>query len=1742
MLDEDEDWRCLGDVEHALVERLRRDETGVELCDQLAYGWAWGSGVSAAGASGAHRYYTEPYASERLGLLAVRGFAPWPQAIEAEARRINGGRLNAGGLLPEIERAWVAIGTTLVLWDYRRSGDFAVYEGLTEPIVSVCVAAPRPHVFVEGVRHVLVVCTTSQVSLLALIFEDDAANAAGTLRVLPTEFGAETDDEYSVAAATRDGRVFFGGRDGFVHEFEYANRESLGAKLGRLVFAPAGSKPDALGGDRKRPRGQAFAGYQGFTPPKCAKRDACRARVVATAVLPPFMRKRWLLQPLSFLGLDSEREAICKLAVDDARGALFSLSISGTLDVYDVGPNGDDFRHVGRLRVVDAAKRWCAAHSQRDTGAPQPALFSEPARPPDAKMVAMHVVSPLESTTCHLVVVDEFGFRFYVTTSMLGSDTLSSDGSAAPAVGQRWQSSEDQRPVAVTLLHVRAPPPQAAWAAARGPRAGGEAPKVDFAPSVDAHDVYAAAPTAKVGASFYAHGVFVNAVSAADGADRLLATVEDGMLRGTPQTAPRFALREAVCELGASGAQKGEAEPRLVPRVWALLEACPRDDRGVRLRALAALSRTPADLNDSSAAKILEALCHPLAAADDATRLLHAGRHLPMVLPDHALFDAALPLDAAALKAQASWPKSSCPRRPRDYAAGMAQLSELAVQHVVGERRLLALSRAGVEELAKVRPLDHMREALTREADRSSWRGGVAQQSLCADLAAAYGLAEACCMAFTIACGADLHSGAPSVDAPQLRRRALAFALEVGGRPRFERVEAPSTTPATAFSFHNPHSNMAGGFSTRIPAVSTAVPVGTVALVPTTSPTDFRFVNSGCHDALVLLTSRLLRPVWLKPVFWLHGGRCCFLLDRAELLALRPPLAELRAALRDEPSFAVATRHDLLATDSRSETTPIDDRGRDAEAARREARATHCLYRLVSRATQALALLDVLARARDAEDRERVSSAAPAGPGAPTAVDQELGKVGSTTLRDLVCSRDKHAAVRGCLRALTASAHFPQQPSEVAAPAKPRGLFGGAAAAAAVEKVKAYAWPDALADELRASCYLYFNAGDARAHAAAAHLAVAAKFDKRRQHDQAQSERDKAVEEYDVAASEWLAPGDAVGTDSALAVAAQQLERAGRGANAVRICLICASNFSDASSTEGSSTELTKRFKSPKKDAAQSNFSWELGLYRGAKTKVPARLRDAARQACEDLAVAVLKRELEAMPPNATESLDSADVALREATLRPDLSTAFVERVFETARQFDERRLLALPRGRVAAYLRRVDAPLLWRHHVVHHDHAAAAALMEELATAEDGASIGDRVGYLIRARDAATRAAQQRDVSYDAQKVRELQDLLAVAELQQRGLGDLKALTAARRSLRDAAANAARRLAADGSADAADAARVRADAMGVQLSEMEDHVSKLENRLLGASELYNDVASRYAMWELCLALMHACGHSDAALAEQLWRSLVSRQIPRESADDAAAAWLASTDFPYKAASNRCAGLLDDFEPATVHSSKATLHSSNFDDGVWIAPLGDCVSKLGRELGASAVGGGSYSAAYEGRIGDADGAADRLDSVSFPLQAIAAILQRLATEHARVEFRKRQAHDAATDADARWGGAPPPPLWPLEALLAAQCGRAPAFHALAAAADAAQRRSPLEYVHCVAAAAALLDGAATHAAQHPRDRPVLALALRGGAEPATLIAKLNAFDSSRHDLRAAVQVLLQDLDQIQHKIDALFSR
>ncbi|KAH8047735.1 hypothetical protein JL720_16011 [Aureococcus anophagefferens] len=291
------------------------------------------------------------------------------------------------------------------------------------------------------------------------------AGRAGRLRVLPTEFGATTADldgaTFAGAAASRDGRVFFAASDGFVHEFEYAARESVLGRVARMVLPggnppappPPPPNPDA---PKKRPPP---AGYEGFSAAKCARRDPSAVRRLATALLPPFARPEWLLHPMRFLGVD---------------------------------------------------------------GAGKDGLLFEPAALA-AKIVAVHVVSPLESATVHCVCVDDAGFRFYFrrrrSRAVWARATRRRSGATA-ADGRRGRRAAAR---ALTLVHVRARRRRPSGTARGAPAAGRRREDQVSAPPTDAAELYGA----KVGASFYGNGVFVVAKASGRDADRVLECAVD---------------------------------------------------------------------------------------------------------------------------------------------------------------------------------------------------------------------------------------------------------------------------------------------------------------------------------------------------------------------------------------------------------------------------------------------------------------------------------------------------------------------------------------------------------------------------------------------------------------------------------------------------------------------------------------------------------------------------------------------------------------------------------------------------------------------------------------------------------------------------------------------------------------------------------------------------------------------------------------------------------------------------------------------------------------------------------------------------------------------------------------------------------------------------------------------------------------------------------------------------------------
>ncbi|GAX86588.1 hypothetical protein CEUSTIGMA_g13996.t1, partial [Chlamydomonas eustigma] len=135
------------------------------------------------------------------------------------------------GLFPTIGRAWASVDNSLFLWKYDSSGDVPIeYCGEDQAICAVGIVKPRPGVFLEAVKHILVLCTTAEVVLLGVCHlrrpglsssSEDDVTADITLQPLPM-YNISSDGMVITCVATSSkGRIFLGGSDGHVYELLY---------------------------------------------------------------------------------------------------------------------------------------------------------------------------------------------------------------------------------------------------------------------------------------------------------------------------------------------------------------------------------------------------------------------------------------------------------------------------------------------------------------------------------------------------------------------------------------------------------------------------------------------------------------------------------------------------------------------------------------------------------------------------------------------------------------------------------------------------------------------------------------------------------------------------------------------------------------------------------------------------------------------------------------------------------------------------------------------------------------------------------------------------------------------------------------------------------------------------------------------------------------------------------------------------------------------------------------------------------------------------------------------------------------------------------------------------------------------------------------------------------------------------------------------------------------------------------
>lgn len=197
------------------------------------------------------------------------------------------------GVFAEIHRAWISFDNRLFVWKSDDDRDFNMWDGLEQVIVSVGLVVPKPGVFVESIRYLLVLTTAVEVVVLGVSFANDDITQEMFLQ--PTDISIPSDEVNMMqVVGTPEGRILLCGVDGNIYELEYS--------------APG-------------------SGWFGSSK-RCRKINHTQGMLGS---LVPFLSNLYSIDPL------------IEMRLDKSRNILYALSASSTIQGYWLGADGRSF-------------------------------------------------------------------------------------------------------------------------------------------------------------------------------------------------------------------------------------------------------------------------------------------------------------------------------------------------------------------------------------------------------------------------------------------------------------------------------------------------------------------------------------------------------------------------------------------------------------------------------------------------------------------------------------------------------------------------------------------------------------------------------------------------------------------------------------------------------------------------------------------------------------------------------------------------------------------------------------------------------------------------------------------------------------------------------------------------------------------------------------------------------------------------------------------------------------------------------------------------------------------------------------------------------------------------------------------------------------------------------------------------------------------------------------------------------
>lgn len=357
-----------------------------------------------------HKYFLDPSIVNpdiyRRPILEQVQYIPLPPRITEEMNKML--YWADMGIIPEIQRIWVAIDNKLFIWDYVVKDSIPEeYLGFDNQIISVAIAAPKPGTFQSSVKYVVVVATTTEISLLMLTWDK------GHIQLIPTQYKTPSDDiVIKKIVGSQSGRIFMGGFDGVMYELYYENIENTWPSLFRV--------------GAQAPR---------FKCRKISHKSWLKWGYLGEYLIPPILRT------------DDGLRDIC---IDDVRNILYTMTTKGILTVYGLGNDGNETNRLVECNFYEKIRERLSIRSE---GAPTRRTFEDESsayfsgdqkKDSGNDVLSIHALPVAESRVCHLVAVLKNGVRVFMqlTTGRRNSFDL----------------KPPLKPDDITFLHIRSPP------------------------------------------------------------------------------------------------------------------------------------------------------------------------------------------------------------------------------------------------------------------------------------------------------------------------------------------------------------------------------------------------------------------------------------------------------------------------------------------------------------------------------------------------------------------------------------------------------------------------------------------------------------------------------------------------------------------------------------------------------------------------------------------------------------------------------------------------------------------------------------------------------------------------------------------------------------------------------------------------------------------------------------------------------------------------------------------------------------------------------------------------------------------------------------------------------------------------------------------------------------------------------------------------------------------------------------